>query len=35
MENKTVFIAKAMVKPEQEDAFNQWYDEDHMPNVTK
>ena len=35
MENKAVFIVKAMVKPEQEDAFNQWYDEDHMPNVTK
>ena len=33
MENKAVFIVKAMVKPEQEDAFNQWYDEDHMPKA--
>ena len=33
MENKGVFIVMAKVKPEQEDAFNQWYDEDHMPKA--
>ena len=33
MENKGVFIVKANVKPEQEDAFNRWYDEDHMPKA--
>ena len=33
MENKGLFIVKANVKPEQEDAFNLWYDEDHMPKA--
>ena len=33
MENKGVFIVMAKVKPEQEDAFNRWYDEDHMPKA--
>ena len=33
MENKGVFIVMANVKPEQEDAFNRWYDEDHMPKA--
>jgi len=33
MENKGVFIVMAQVKPEQEDAFNRWYDEDHMPKA--
>ncbi len=33
MANKGVFIVWAKVKPEQEDAFNQWYDEDHMPKA--
>ncbi len=33
MENKALFIVKANVKPEQEDAFNRWYDEDHMPKA--
>lgn len=33
MENKGLFIVKANVKPEQEDAFNRWYDEDHMPKA--
>ncbi len=33
METKALFIVKANVKPEQEDAFNRWYDEDHMPKA--
>ena len=33
MENKGLFIVKANVKPEQEDAFDRWYDEDHMPKA--
>ncbi len=33
MENKGVFIVMSKVKPEQEDAFNRWYDEDHMPKA--
>jgi len=33
MANKGVFIVMANVKPEQEDAFNRWYDEDHMPKA--
>jgi antibiotic biosynthesis monooxygenase (ABM) superfamily enzyme len=33
MENKGVFIVMAKVTPEQEDAFNRWYDEDHMPKA--
>jgi len=33
MENKGVFIVMANVKPEQEDAFNLWYDEDHLPKA--
>ena len=33
MENKGLFIVKANVKPEQEEAFNRWYDEDHMPKA--
>jgi len=33
MENKGLFIVMAKVKPEQEDAFNRWYDEDHMPKA--
>ncbi len=33
MENKGVFIVMAKVKTEQEDAFNRWYDEDHMPKA--
>ncbi len=33
MENKALFIVKANVKPDQEDAFNRWYDEDHMPKA--
>ncbi len=33
MENKGVFIVMAKVKPEQEDSFNRWYDEDHMPKA--
>jgi len=33
MENKGLFIVKANVKPEDEDAFNRWYDEDHMPKA--
>jgi antibiotic biosynthesis monooxygenase (ABM) superfamily enzyme len=33
MTKKSVFIVMAKVKPEQEDAFNRWYDEDHMPKA--
>ena len=33
MKNKSMLIVKANVKPEQEDAFNRWYDEDHMPKA--
>jgi len=33
MGKKGVFIVMAKVKPEQEDAFNRWYDEDHMPKA--
>jgi antibiotic biosynthesis monooxygenase (ABM) superfamily enzyme len=33
MKNKALFIVMAKVKPEQEDAFNRWYDEDHMPKA--
>ncbi len=33
MENKGVFIVMAKVETGQEDAFNRWYDEDHMPKA--
>lgn len=33
MKDKGLFIVMAKVSPEQEDAFNQWYDEDHMPKA--
>ena len=33
MARKGAFIVMAKVKPEQEDAFNRWYDEDHMPKA--
>ncbi len=33
MAKKGVFIVMAKVKPEQEEAFNRWYDEDHMPKA--
>ena len=33
MVNKGVLIVMANVNSEQEDAFNQWYDEDHMPKA--
>src|SRR5277367_1650104 len=33
MRKKGAFIVMAKVKPEQEDAFNRWYDEDHMPKA--
>ena len=33
MEKKGLFIVKANVKLEQEEAFNRWYDEDHMPKA--
>jgi antibiotic biosynthesis monooxygenase (ABM) superfamily enzyme len=33
MTKKGAFIVLAKVKPEQEDAFNRWYDEDHMPKA--
>ena len=33
MGNKALFIVKANVRPEREDAFNRWYDEDYMPKA--
>jgi antibiotic biosynthesis monooxygenase (ABM) superfamily enzyme len=33
VKDKAVFIVMAKVKPEQEEAFNRWYDEDHMPKA--
>ena len=33
MEQKGLFIVQAKVKPEDEEAFNQWYNEDHMPKA--
>jgi antibiotic biosynthesis monooxygenase (ABM) superfamily enzyme len=33
MAQKGAFIVMAKVKPEQEEAFNRWYDEDHMPKA--
>jgi antibiotic biosynthesis monooxygenase (ABM) superfamily enzyme len=33
MTQKGAFIVMAKVKPEQEAAFNRWYDEDHMPKA--
>ena len=33
MAEKGVFIVLAKVEPGREDAFNRWYDEDHMPKA--
>ena len=33
MANKGVFIVMAKVPPEKEDAYNRWYDEDHLPKA--
>ena len=33
MARKGVFIVMAKVRPNQEAAFNTWYDEDHMPKA--
>ncbi|NQU13988.1 MAG: hypothetical protein HQ561_07560 [Desulfobacteraceae bacterium] len=33
MQQKGLFIVMAMVKPEAEEAFNQWYNEEHLPRV--
>ena len=33
MAKKGVFIVMAKVPPEKEDAYNRWYDEDHMPKA--
>jgi antibiotic biosynthesis monooxygenase (ABM) superfamily enzyme len=33
MKDKGLFIVMAKVKPEQEAAFNTWYDEDHLPKA--
>ena len=30
---KGLFVVMAKVKPEQETAFNTWYDEDHLPKA--
>ena len=33
MAKKGVFIVMAKVPPEKEDAYNRWYDEEHMPKA--
>lgn len=33
MGRKGAFVVMAKVKAEKEDAFNRWYDEDHMPKA--
>ena len=33
MAKKGAFIVMAKVRPDQEAAFNKWYDEDHMPKA--
>ena len=33
MKNKGLFVVMAKVDPKQEEAFNRWYDEDHMPKA--
>jgi antibiotic biosynthesis monooxygenase (ABM) superfamily enzyme len=33
MAKKGLFIVMAKVKPEDEDAFNQWYNEEHLPRA--
>ena len=33
MGKKGLFIVMAKVKPEDEDAFNRWYNEDHLPKA--
>lgn len=33
MTERGLFIVMAKVKPEQEQAFNTWYDEDHLPKA--
>ena len=33
MKNKGAFVVMAQVDPGQEEAFNRWYDEDHMPKA--
>ena len=33
MDQKGLFIVMAKVNPEAEEAFNRWYNEDHMPKA--
>ena len=33
MQQKGLFIVMAKVKPEDEEAFNRWYNEEHLPRV--
>jgi len=33
MQQKGLFIVMAKVKPEAEEVFNQWYNEEHLPRV--
>jgi antibiotic biosynthesis monooxygenase (ABM) superfamily enzyme len=33
MAKKGLFIVMAKVAPEQEEAYNRWYNEDHMPKA--
>lgn len=34
-EDKGVYIVYTKVEPEQEDAFNKWYNETHIPDLMK
>ena len=33
MQKKGLLIVMARVKPEEEEAFNKWYNEDHLPKA--
>ena len=33
MDKKGLFIVMAKVRPEAEEAFNRWYNEDHLPKA--
>ena len=33
MTKKGIFIVMAKVAPDKEEAFNRWYDEDHLPKA--
>lgn len=33
MDKKGLFIVMATVEPEEEEAFNRWYNEEHLPRA--